>query len=253
MTEAINRFYNSIEDVEKESQTALIELFVYFLTVELGGDVAHSKKVIECFNDCDLTPPSNVGTRLSEGLKSKPQKYIRVNGAYKLHRHRREALSRKLGAETTIVQTSATLRNLEHKLSDGPSKDFLKETIDCFEVKANRGTIIMAWILTMDHLFTYILKHKLIEFNVVLGNNKDKRIKIKTITQRDDFSDIPEGKFIDFCRSANIITNDVRKILEQKLGIRNSSAHPSGISINNTKVIDFVEDLVENIILKYSI
>lgn len=253
MTDSVNRFYNSIESASAQSQTALIELFVYFLTVEQGQDTATPKEVDQCFIDCDLTPPRATASRLSEGLKTKPQKYIKAGGGYKLQRHMREALSKKLGAETTTSQISSTLRSLEHKVPAGGAKEFLAETLDCYEVRANRATIVMAWILAVNHLFDYIIKHRLIEFNAVLAKNADKRVKVSIITQRDDFSDIPEGKFIELCRSAKIISNDVRKILDQKLDIRNSCAHPSGVKINRTKVIDFVEDLVENVVLKYTI
>jgi hypothetical protein len=37
---------------------------------------------------------------------------------------------------------------------------FLKETIDCFEAGANRATIAMCWILTMDHLIGHVLKNQ---------------------------------------------------------------------------------------------
>ncbi|WP_316863185.1 hypothetical protein [uncultured Cohaesibacter sp.] len=111
----------------------------------------------------------------------------------------------------------------------------------------------MAWILAVNHLFDYILRHKLAEFNKVLAKNTDKRVKVTVIKQRNDFSEIPEGKFIEFCRSAGVISNDVRKILDQKLGTQNTSAHPSGVKIMRSKVIDFVEDLVENVVLKYTI
>uniref|UniRef100_UPI001D01DFE3 hypothetical protein n=1 Tax=Halomonas citrativorans TaxID=2742612 RepID=UPI001D01DFE3 len=77
--------------------------------------------------------------------------------------------------------------------------------------------------------------------------------KISKLTSVDDFTEIPEGKFIEFCRSAKIITNDVRKILDEKLGTRNSSAHPSGISISELKATEFIQDLVENVVLKYKI
>jgi hypothetical protein len=165
----------------------------------------------------------------------------------------REMLSAELGAEKITAQTSATLRGLEYKMPDGAPKDFLKETIDCFESGANRATIIMAWILAMSSMFSYILNNKLPDFNAALAQNTDKSIKVKTITQRDDFAEIKESKFIELCRIAKIISNDVRKILDQKLDIRNSCAHPSGIKINKTKVIDFVEDLVDNVVLKYPV
>ena len=103
----------------------------------------------------------------------------------------------------------------------------------------------------MDHLFSYILAHKMADFNAALS--KDKGVKISSISHRDDFTEIKETKFIELCRAAGLISNDVRKILDQKLGTRNSCAHPSGIKIGNAKVVDFVEDIIENVILKYAI
>lgn len=253
MTVAVNRFYNSIDGAATLGQSALAELFVYFLTVELGQESATPKQVTDCFVNCDLARPSNIGVALSAGLKTKPLKYIKSNSGYKLQRHMREVLSKKLGAETITAQTSATLRGLEHKVPIGVNKDFLKEAVDCFEAGANRATILMVWNLAMDHLFAYILAHNLSAFNTVLAQNTDKSIKVKVVSRRDDFTEMKETKFIEFCRSAGIITNDVRKILDQKLGTRNSCAHPSGISINKSKVIDFVEDLVDNVVLKYHI
>ena len=65
--------------------------------------------------------------------------------------------------------------------------------------------------------------------------------------------EMKESKFIEICRAAKIISNDVRKILDTSLGVRNSCAHPSGITVSNVKVIAFVEDLVENVVLKYKV
>lgn len=235
------------------TQGALIELSVYFLTAELKQDAATAKEINQCFSDCDLVPPKATATRLAERVKTKPQNFVKSDNGYRLQRHMRETLSKKLGAESTISQTSATLRSLEHNMPAGSSKEFLAETLDCFEVVANRATIVMAWILAVNHLFGYILKYKLVDFNAALANNTDRRVKVRAVKQRDDFSDIPEGKFIEFCRSGKIISNDFCKILDQKLDVRNSCAHPSGVKINRTKVIDFVEDLVENVVLKYKI
>ena len=251
MTDAVNRFYNSIDDAVNQSQSALVELFVYHLTVEAGQAFATPKQVSDCFVACDLVAPRGVAARLSEGLKTRPAKFVKANGGYKLQRHMREALSKKLGAEKVTVQTSATLRELERKVPKSGRKEFLKETIDCFEAGANRATIIMAWILAVDHLFAHILKHNLAEFNASLS--KDRGVKLNAVTQRDDFADLKESKFIETYRSAKIITNDVRKILDTSLGVRNSCAHPSGIKVTDTKVVAFVEDLIENVVLNYEI
>lgn len=251
MTDSLNRFYNSIDHGANLSQASLVEMFVYFLTVELGQETAMPKQVADCFRACDLVVPANVSARLSEGLKGKPPKFIKTKAGYKLQRHMREELSKRLGSETLTAQTSATLRSLEHRLPAGADKEFLKEAIDCFEIGANRAAIVMTWILTMDHLFAYILAHKLSDFNTALS--KDKGVKINSVCQRDDFTEIKETKFIELCRAAGIVSNDVRKILDQKLGTRNSCAHPSGVAVNKSKVIDFVEDLIDNVVLKFHV
>lgn len=252
MSEGASRFYASIENAGRLPTQELVGLFVYYLTVELQEPSATRKSVGACFEACDLTPPKRTAIILSEGVARGI--YVKApGGGYKLQRHYREELSKRLGAERVVVQANAELRKLEGKLSAGAAKDFLKETIDCFEAGANRATIVMCWILTMDHLMSYVLAHHLPAFNAALAKNTDKRVKVTSVRVRDDFADIPESKFIELLRQAGIISNDVRKILDEKLGTRNSSAHPSGITIKPSKVIDFVDDLVSNVVLKYKI
>lgn len=252
MSEGANRFYASIENPGQLSAKELVGLFVYYLTVELQEAAATRVSVDACFKTCDLTPPARTAAILSEGLADGV--YVKAaEGGYKLQRHYREELSKRLGAERVVVQANAELRRLEAKMTAGAAKDFLKETIDCFEAGANRATIVMCWILAMDHLMSFVYAHHLPAFNAVLATNTDRRVKVSVVSTRDDFSDIPEGKFIEFLRSAKIISPDVRKILDEKLGTRNSSAHPSGITIKPSKVIDFVDDLVSNVVLKYKI
>jgi len=251
MSEAVNSFYDALPADAKYKQSNLIDLFLYFVTIELGEDAAQPARLKECFANCDLAVPAGLSTRLSEGAKSRPRKYIKKANGYRLERAIKEKLDQKVGEQSVAVKTSSKLRALEARFPDGYTKAFLKETVDCFEIKAYRAAIVMCWILTMDHLFSYVFNHHQKAFNSVLEKNKDKRIKIAAISDIEDFSDIPEGKFIEFCRSARVISGDVRKILDEKLGIRNTAAHPSGVEIRPSKAIEFIEDLVTNVILKY--
>jgi hypothetical protein len=253
MSDGVRRFFNAIDGAARLKDADLIDLFIYYLTAEAGESAATATAVVECFRACDLTPPNSTSVYLSRGLKSAPQKFVKVAGGYKLQHHYRESVSKKLGADRIVVQTSVELRRLESRLAEGAAKEFLKETIDCFEAGANRATIVMCWILAMDHLFELVLQKHLLPFNNELGKVNDRRVKVSMVVARDDFGEIPEVKFVELLRAAGIISNDVRKILDQKLGTRNSCAHPSGISIKGSKVIDFVEDLVDNVILKYPI
>jgi hypothetical protein len=146
------------------------------------------------------------------------------------------------------------LKRAVSKVSDENQRRFLAESIACLGVDAKRATIIMTWAAIVAHLYDYILgdSRRLKDFNAALQRRQDKHNKV-VITEYDDFTDIPEIIFIEVCRSAKIISNDIRKILDEKLGIRNTCAHPSGVEVHKTKVVNFVEDLVDNVIVKYRI
>ena len=232
----------------------MIDCFVYFITVIKEEDVARSCQLKECFDVLRIESYSNIPSYLSaKSKRGKGKKFIKRKDGYILERSAELDLQKKLSAGPSKRETSYLLRNMLSDITDSHQRSFLQEAIDCYEIGAKRASIVLAWILTMNHLYKYIYKHKKSEFDAVLSASIDKRVKISKLTSVDDFTEIPEGKFIEFCRSAKIITNDVRKILDEKLGTRNSSAHPSGISISELKATEFIQDLVENVVLKYRI
>lgn len=239
--------------MDEMGNEGLIDMFVYHLTVEAGQDGATASDVNTCFISCDLNAPASIAAYLSRNSKGAKSKFVKAVKGYRLQRYYRELLSEQLGAERAVVDASAELRALEREFPEGLKKEFLKEALDCFETGANRAAVVMVWLLTLDHLFECVLQHHLSAFNFALAKNTDKRVSVSVISRRDDFGDMPESRFIELCRSANVISNDVRKILDEKLGTRNSCAHPSGVVIKRSKAIDFFEDLVTNVIQKYPI
>jgi hypothetical protein len=67
----------------------------------------------------------------------------------------------------------------------------------------------------------------------------------------DDFGDLlKESDVIKIARSSSIVSHDVAKILEEKLGRRNSAAHPSGVKIEQLQAEEFIDDLVKNVVVK---
>jgi hypothetical protein len=92
---------------------------------------------------------------------------------------------------------------------------------------------------------------RLASFNNALANNKDGRVKIKIVTKLDDFTEMPESKFLLFCREAKIITSSMFKKLEGRLDERNSTAHPSGARTTPKVAEAYIEDLVENVMVKF--
>lgn len=254
MFNSIENFALKVKDFVNLSSSEIIDYFIYYHE-EVYKTGVKSKDIEDYFNTLRIPKYSNISSFLaSNSKKSKNKKMIKLikNGnLYFLTKQRKDEIKQNIIFDTTQLQVNNNLRELLNIITNNSEKDFLEEAIKTFEVEAYRAAVIMVWLLTLDHLFEYILSIKLSDFNVELAKVTDRRVKVSIITSKDDFSDIPEGKFIEICRAARIISNDVRKILDEKLGIRNSCAHPSNINIGKGKVFEFIEDLVNNVILKY--
>jgi hypothetical protein len=251
----IEKFTKSIEGFLKFTSAEQIDFFLYFLTVEkkLKGRATELRK---CFLAAGVTPYSNISQFLQDNIKGKDKKlprFIKTGETYELHRNNKDYIESKIIKNPFKVKANDDLRLLLTYLSNTEENEFLSEAINCFEIGAYRASIVMVWNLTINHLFEYILKHKLTEFDNVLKINTDKRVKITSISKKDDFNEIPENKFIEFCRSAGIISNDVRKKLDIKLGIRNTYAHPSNVVMREIIATEFIDDLVNNVVLKFSL
>lgn len=256
MLDKLETYLPQLPDLNNRSSAELIDYFVYFLTIIEERDYIQASDVEACFDLSRLKKYSNISAYLSKNSapkKGNNPKFIKTKNGYKIERRSQLEIQKSLHTGPARVETSHLLRGLLSKLSSTNEQVFLQEAIDCYEISARRAAIVLVWILTLHHLYLYIFNNELSAFNTALGKNTDKRIKITTIARIDDFSEISEGKFIELCRTANIISNDVRKILEIKLGVRNTSAHPSGVSISEVKATDFIIDLVENVIHKYKI
>lgn len=157
-----------------------------------------------------------------------------------------------LGITARPTARPSSLAALVGRISGEAEKQFLAEAIACLEVEARRAVVVMIWLMTVDHMQRYVLTHKLVDFNTAWARRPDNRGR--AIAVQDHFLEIrDESTFIEILRSAAIITNDVRKILDEKLGFRNTCAHPNDIVIPESKVLAAIEDLVYNVLLKYPI
>lgn len=254
MKDQVDSFVAQIPDLNEQQASSLIDYFSYFLTVLVEEDAATPSAIDYCFELARIQKYSNTSAYLSKNAKrarNTTPKFLKVDGGYQLERTFELSLQKTLHAGPQRLETSHLLRSLLPKVTDQHKRTFLQEAIDCYEIGARRAAIALTWSLTVHHLYEYVLSKKLNEFNATLAKNTDKRIKITQVAIVDDFSEIPENKFVEFLRSSRIISNDVRKILDAKLGIRNSAAHPSSVMISEVKATDFIIDLVENVVLKY--
>jgi hypothetical protein len=254
--EELDKFTSNIKDFFNLKSSDQVDYFLYFLTVECNSGTTQGTPIRECFILSEITPYSNISQYLINNLKPKDKafpKFLRIRDGYQLHRNMKAIVEENIVKKPIKAKVSQDLRQILNHVKSPVENEFLKEAIDCFEISAYRAAIVMVWNLTLDHLYEFVLSKELTNFNLAFSKNTDKRIKITTVASKDDFSEIPEVKFIEFLRAGNIITNDVRKILDTKLGIRNTYAHPSTVKVIESKALEFIEDLVNNIIIKFKI
>lgn len=162
----------------------------------------------------------------------------------------------KYGTHDITLNIRQKVKNLINSVPDVAEKDFMKEAEICLRHDAGRATIIMVWNVAFYHLCQFILKHHLAQFNAGFQKHYSglwQHAKVKTIVLYDDFSPLKESVVIDICKRDNIINQNVAKILEKRLGDRNSAAHPSTIHVGQLQAEAFIEDIVDNFILALKI
>lgn len=136
------------------------------------------------------------------------------------------------------------------QISPESEATFVAEMRLSIDAGAKRATVILMWLVTVDHLQRHVIHHKKADFNGALSKRTD--LKGITIDAQSDFEEMKrERDFIDLLGSSGIVTPSVKKLLVEKLDFRNTCAHPNNITIGDAKVVSFVEDIVDNVLLRY--
>jgi hypothetical protein len=149
------------------------------------------------------------------------------------------------------VHVDKLLSDLPAKIRIPAEKGYLEEALICFRQKAFRAAVVMSWNLAFDHLCEFVLKDqsRIASFNIQLPKSFPKA-DMKFVSNRDHFTELQESQVLQVCKSANIISDSVHKILKEKLTRRNIAAHPSETVTSQPTAEEFINDLVENVVLK---
>lgn len=249
MKKELNVFVDQFDDFSSWDGKKQVDYFTYFLINKQKNKAVTATQIVSCYENLDLRQYSRIAAYLSGESKVGTGKYLKLPKGYTLERKTADEIDRQVKNEPKKIQVSQELADLVSLVQDSQEKSFLIEAINCFRIEAYRATIVMVWTLAIDHLQKYTFGSCLIAFNTALANHPDKTMK--QIVNYDDFSELKEVRLIELMRSSGIISKDVRKILDEKLGTRNSAGHPSGIVFSGHKTTEFSLDLIQNVLLKY--
>jgi len=154
------------------------------------------------------------------------------------------------GEHQITLTVRQMVKDLVKVLPELEEKDIFQEAMVCLKYDAGRAAIIMVWNIAFYHLCKYILTHNLADFNNRIPVKYPKKWKVTDmplIKKYDDFGDeMSEREIIEVANSASIITGDMHKVYVEKLGKRNSAAHPSTHHVTQVQAEGFIDDLITN-------
>lgn len=233
-----------------------IRFFAWFIYRNQGREVFTSSDIARCFHELSLQKPSNISAFLAQMSEGKAKQLLRGRDGYRLEMVQLERLDSKFGARSITIEITKLLEELPNRVPNVAEREFLKEALICYRHGAFRAAIVMSWNLAFDHLLHFVLKHHLSAFNSQWPKNfpkQNQKARVQQIATRDDFSELKESEVLTICKSAAIITPDLSRILDEKLGKRNSAAHPSTVTIGQIQAEGVIDDLVNNVVLKLNV
>jgi hypothetical protein len=226
-----------------------IQLFTWWLHTQGGRETVDNDALRKCYADLYMIAP-NVAMYTGRMTNGTPPDFIKTETGFKLHRVLRQELDVKFGVHMSVVAVSKILADLPAKVPNLAERTFLDETLRCYKVKAHRAAIVMAWNLGYSHLLHWILDDakRLADFNAAISRRYQKRSGI-TMTKYDDFEEFKEAEVIEIVNTAGLVNGGIIKILKEKLGKRNTAAHPSTVIIVQSQADDVITDLVNNVVV----
>ena len=240
---------SSISGFSKFAAPAQVEIFAWLLHEMRGKDRFSTAEIGDCFDKSHLPRPPNISSTLSKLAAKRPARIIKDKLGYRLSASARQELQNAFPIRNSTAMVTKLLSDLLARVTGKDNRAYLDEALICFGNKAYRGAVIMAWNLAYSDVLDRIYANGLDKFNSQVGTHNFKR----AIVERSDFADLKESDAIKIARAAKLISGESLKLLEEKLGKRNSAAHPSGKVITVVTAEEVISDLVENIVLKPSL
>lgn len=242
-----------VPEFSKWDHAGKIKFLAWFLHTYKNQKQVTGTEIGWCYDSLHVERPTSISPFLAAMEKKNPKEALRNSLGYCLVKTVRDEFDGKYGQRGATVKVEKLLADLPGKIPNRAESGFLNEALTCFRNEAFRAAIVMTWNLTFFHLCTYVLTHKLAEFNAEYPKRYGgihRKAKAPTIVNYADFgSDLKESEVVEICRAANIVTKEQFNALHRQIARRNSAAHPSTTVITVLEAEEFIHDLVANVVL----
>jgi len=146
------------------------------------------------------------------------------------------------------INLASDLRRHVSLVTDDDVREYLNETIRCYELGLLRSAVVMAWIAAVYVMQLHVLNHHLFAFNTVAAR-VDSRWKAAKST--DDLGKMKEADFLDRITAIGLIGKNVKTALKECLDRRNACGHPNSYKIGPNIVAAHIETLVLNVFSRF--
>lgn len=250
----IKEFVRGTPNFAARNHPERIKAFGWFLHTYRDMPAFSAGDISKCYSDADLDPPANMRRFLDSLAEKRPPELLKDSRGFRLAQPVRERLNQEFGRGEVVLTVEKMLMDLPGKITDDSERLFLDEALTCYRHNARRAAIVMVWNLAYDHVCRWVLADpkRLAEFNGrIPGRNKSKANV--TIAKREDFEELKEDETVDIVGGMTGVSANVKRALKEKLGRRNTYAHPSTLTIERPQVDDMITDLVNNVVLYFKL
>ena len=243
-------FVRQIPAFSSRNHPEKIKALGWFLHTHRARERFTAKDVRDCYDVAHLDQPADMNRFLRSLTEKRPRELLRDAQGYRLAQAVRERLDRELGKAQTVLVVETMLTDLPGKIADDAERLFLNETLTCYRHGAFRAAIVMAWNLAYDHIARWVLAdmQRLADFNAAIPKRNPRKAHL-AIVKREDFEELKEDETVDIVGGLPGMSGNVKRLLKEKLGRRNTYAHPSTLRVERAQVDDMITDLVNNVVL----
>jgi hypothetical protein len=155
-------------------------------------------------------------------------------------------------ADVERESPAAALESLTDALKQAPKeyRPYLEEAVTCYEQGLYRAAILMVWAAVIQHLYSTVGSHRggVAAFEAANQARFGSSRNYRAIKKQDDLLYMGERDFITLGEDAGMYNRNARKILHERLELRNLCGHPTGYRVGREQTVVFVESLLLNIL-----
>lgn len=147
---------------------------------------------------------------------------------------------------------AAAFDSLENAVAVAPAdyRPYLEETLECYRRGLYRAAILMVWSAVVQHLYSQAASHRggVREFEKANKTRFGSAKNYRPIKKQGDFLYLGERDFIQLGEDAGMFNRNARRLLHERLGLRNLCGHPTQYTPGREETVIFIESLLLNIL-----